>query len=185
MDNAKNLKFQPKGWDRSGLPGWTYHSSALLDLEIEICKTNWQVASHISDIPNIGDFKTFDLCGERAIILRDTNFEIKAFHNICRHRGSRLGTNDQGKCKNGLICPFHGWVYNLDGTLRGASQPKSFTPLDKNPFSLRPVEYELWHGFVFVRFQHGHHPSVKELVNTYEREESGYQLYHQIHTEEY
>ena len=43
MDNAKNLKFPPKGWDRSGLPGWTYHSSALLDLEIEIFKTHWQL----------------------------------------------------------------------------------------------------------------------------------------------
>ena len=84
MDNNKDLKFPPKGWDRSGLPGWTYNSSALLDLEIEIFKTHWQVACHISDIPNIGDFKTFDLCGERAIILRDTNFEIG--RASCRER---------------------------------------------------------------------------------------------------
>ena len=183
MDNAKNLKRPPKGWDRSGLPGWTYHSSALLNLEIEMFKTHWQVACHISDIPNIGNFKTFDLCGERAIILRDTNFDVKAFHNICRHRGSRLVTKDQGTCKNALICPFHGWVYNLDGTLRGASQPKSFPPLDKNEFSLRTVEHEIWNGFVFVRFKKGPQPSVKELLNKYEAEASGYKMSEQIPTD--
>ena len=153
MSEDVNKNSPPKNWDRSGLPGWTYHSHALLELEIEIFKTHWQIACHVSDVPNAGDFKTFDLCGERAIIIRDSNSKIKAFHNICRHRGSRLVTQDQGTCKNALICPFHGWVYNLDGTLRGAARPDTFPALDKDEFALRTVEHEIWNGFVFYRFK--------------------------------
>ena len=183
MSNDVKRKGPPENWDRSGLPGWTYHSSALLDMEIEIFKTHWQVACHISDIPNAGDFKTFDLCGERAIILRDSDQGVRAFHNICRHRGSRLVANDPGTCKNALICPFHGWVYNLDGTLRGAAQPKSFPPLDKDEFALRTVEHEVWNGFVFVRFKDGPQPSVKELLGRYEEEAAGYKMADQVPTD--
>jgi phenylpropionate dioxygenase-like ring-hydroxylating dioxygenase large terminal subunit len=183
MSDDVKRRSPPENWDRSGLPGWTYHSPALLDLEIEIFKTHWQVACHISDIPNAGDFKTFDLCGERAIILRDSNLGVRAFHNICRHRGSRLVATDQGTCKNALICPFHGWVYNLDGTLRGAAQPTSFPTLDKDEFALRTVEHEVWNGFVFVRFKEGPQPSVKELLGRYEEEAAGYNMAEQVPTD--
>ncbi len=81
----------PKDWDRKGLPGWSYHSPALLELEKEqLFKTHWQIACHVSDIPESGNYYTFDLCNERAIIVRGKKGEVKAFHNICRHRGSRV-----------------------------------------------------------------------------------------------
>jgi len=79
MSEDVNKNSPPKNWDRSGLPGWTYHSPTLLELEIEIFKTHWQIACHVSDVPNAGDFKTFDLCGERAIIIRDSKFEDQSF----------------------------------------------------------------------------------------------------------
>lgn len=142
----------PAEWDRKGLPGWCYHSPALLELEKEhLFKTHWQIACHVSDVPNIGSFQTFDLCDERALILRNPEGEVRAFYNICRHRGSRLVAKDQGECPGALICPFHGWVYNLDGTLRGAARPDSYPPMDKNEFALRPIETEIWHGFVLDR----------------------------------
>jgi phenylpropionate dioxygenase-like ring-hydroxylating dioxygenase large terminal subunit len=183
MTQNSTRKNPPKDWDRSGLPGWSYHSEALLELETEIFKTHWQIACHISDIPDAGNFQTFDLCGERAIILRGSDMEVRAFHNICRHRGSRLVTTDQGKCKNALICPFHGWVYNLDGTLRGAAQPESFPALDKDEFALRTVEHEIWNGFVFVRFKDGPQPSVKELLEQCEAEVSRYDIQDQVPTD--
>lgn len=183
MTKDANKNSPPKNWDRSGLPGWSYHSPALLEMEIEIFKTHWQIACHISDVPNVGDFKTFDLCGERAIIIRGSSLEIKAFHNICRHRGSRLVTKDQGTCKNALICPFHGWVYNLDGTLRGAARPDTFPALDKDEFALRTVEHEVWNGFVFVRFKQGPQPSVKELLSCYEKEATSYNISNQVPTD--
>ncbi len=83
---------------------------------------------------------------------------------------------DNGICKNALVCPFHGWVYNLDGTLRGAARPDSFPELDKHKFGLRTIDFEIWNGFVFVRFKKGPQPAVKELLEPFAREAAGYNM---------
>ena len=137
----------PNDWDRRGLPGWAYHSDALLELEKEhVFRNHWQIVGHVSDVPEPGDYLTMDVVGERALIVRGKDGEVRAFHNICRHRGSRVVADNQGNCKNALVCPFHGWVYNLDGTLRGAARPRSFPDLDKTEFGLVPLELEIWNG---------------------------------------
>jgi len=165
----------PNDWDRSGLPGWCYHSPALLELEKQhIFREHWQVACHISDVPEPGNYLALDVFGERALILRGQDGAVRAFHNICRHRGSRLVADEKGECRNALVCPFHGWVYNLDGTLRGAARPRSFPPLDKNEFALKTLECEVWQGFVFIRFAPGPQPSVAELMKPFEEELSHY-----------
>lgn len=174
----------PNDWDRRGLPGWCYHSDELLKLEKEeVFKTHWQIVCHVSDIPNEGDFQTFDLCGERAIVIRYGQDDIRAFHNTCRHRGSRLVPKENGNCPKALICPFHGWVYNLDGTLRGAARPESYPPLDKNEFALRHLEHEVWNGFVFIRFKPGPQPSVAELLGPFSEEASSYRMETQVPTD--
>ncbi len=83
-------------------------------------------------------------------------------------------TEEQGHCKNALVCPFHGWVYNLDGTLRGAARPKSFPDLDKQEFGLQPLETEIWKGFVFIRFKQGPQPSIREVMMPHEAEMNHY-----------
>ena len=105
-----------------------------------------------------------DVVGERALVVRGKDGEVRAFHNICRHRGSRVVADNQGNCKNALVCPFHGWVYNLDGTLRGAARPRSFPDLDKTEFGLAPLETEIWNGLIFIRFRKGPQPSVADLM---------------------
>ncbi|MEM9736595.1 MAG: aromatic ring-hydroxylating dioxygenase subunit alpha [Pseudomonadota bacterium] len=155
----------PAEWDRRGLPAWTYHSDALTVLEkTRIFRTHWQIAGHVSDVAKPGDFLTLDMVGERALIVRGRDGEVRAFHNICRHRGSRVVAEDQGNCRNALVCPFHGWVYNLDGTLRGAARPDTFPPLDRVEDGLMPLECEIWQGLIFVRFETGPQPSVAELL---------------------
>ena len=62
---------------------------------------------------------TLDLAGERAIAVRGKDGQVRCFHNVCRHRGSRVVADERGRCKSALVCPFHGWAYNLDGTLQG------------------------------------------------------------------
>ena len=177
MDQRTRDVNVPAEWDRRGLPGWCYHSPALLALEKEkLFKTHWQIACHVSDVPNPGSFQSFDVCDERALILRDKDGDIRAFHNICRHRGSRLVAQEHGECPNALICPFHGWVYNLDGTLRGPARPESYPPLDKHAFGLRPIEMEVWHGFIFVRFNPGPQPSVAELMAPFTDEIAAYRV---------
>jgi phenylpropionate dioxygenase-like ring-hydroxylating dioxygenase large terminal subunit len=167
----------PNNWDRRGLPGWNYHNAALLDLEKEhLFRNHWQIVGHVSDVPNAGEYMTMDVVGERALVVRGKDGVVRAFHNICRHRGSRVVAENQGACKNALVCPFHGWVYNLDGTLRGAARPKSFPDLDKTEFGLVPLELEIWMGLVFVRFRWGPQPSVAELMQPVEAEIAHYRI---------
>jgi phenylpropionate dioxygenase-like ring-hydroxylating dioxygenase large terminal subunit len=155
----------PVDWDRSGLPAWTYRSQALLDLEREhVFLNHWQIVGHVADIPAPGDFLTLDLLGERAVVVRGTDGEVRGFLNLCRHRGSRVVAAERGHCRNALVCPFHGWVYNLDGTLRGAAQPGSFPALDRHAFGLRPVETGVWMGFIFVRFLPGPQGSLDAFL---------------------
>ena len=110
------------------------------------------------------------------LIVRGKDGEVRAFHNICRHRGSRVVADDQGNCKNALVCPFHGWVYNLDGTLRGAARPRSFPDLDKTEFGLMPLELEIWNGLIFIRFRKGPQPSVAELMEPVAEELAHYKF---------
>ncbi len=152
-------------WDRSGLPAWCYSSPAFLELEREhLFRTHWQVIGHVSDMPEKGDYLSLDVAGERALVVRGADGEIRGFHNMCRHRGSRVVTEEAGNCRNALVCPFHGWVYNLDGTLRGPARPRSFPELDKNKFGLVPIDIEVWMGLIFFRFEKGNQPSVASLL---------------------
>jgi phenylpropionate dioxygenase-like ring-hydroxylating dioxygenase large terminal subunit len=158
----------PENWDRRGLPAWTYRSAAMLELEKrEIFHTHWQIAGHISDLPEPGDYLALDIGEERALVVKGEDGVIRAFNNLCRHRGARVVADTHGHCKNALVCPFHGWVYNLDGTLRGPARPKSFGDLDRSQFGLKPIEIEIWLGFIFIRFRPGPQPPVAELLALY------------------
>ncbi len=166
----------PNDWDRRGLPAWTYHSEALFALEREnVFLTHWQIAGHVNDIPAPGDWLAFDLMGERAVLMRGQDGVVRAFHNLCRHRGSRVVDGEKGHCNGAVVCPFHGWVYNLDGTLRGAAVPTSFgDSVDKARFGLKPIEMEDFHGFLFIRFKPGPQPEVARLLAPYAADFAAY-----------
>ena len=174
-DIRRNLAI-PENWDRRGLPSWTYHNEYLLKIEEEeLFHKHWQLICHQSDISGIGDFITFDICKERILIVRDKDKKINAFFNLCRHRGSRVIPDKEGSC-SAIVCPFHGWVYNLDGSLRGVSKPSSFPSLDKKKFGLKKVECEVWKGFVFIRLSKGPQPCVKTLMSPFSKELSYYKI---------
>ena len=158
-------------WDRRGLPAAAYHSEEIFALEQErLFRRHWQIAGHLSDIPEPGDYITLDIAGERALVIRGHDGVPRAFHNICRHRGTRVATGEAGRCNKALICPFHGWAYNLDGTLRGVAERSSFPPLDPSEWGLKPVEMEIWRGLIFLRFEASAQPSVAALMAPYAAE---------------
>jgi phenylpropionate dioxygenase-like ring-hydroxylating dioxygenase large terminal subunit len=167
----------PANWDRRGLPGWTYFNAELLELEKEeLFRKRWQLACHVNDIPAPGDYTTLDVAEERALILRGRDGQVRAFHNLCRHRGSRVVADARGHCKSALICPYHGWAYNLDGTLRGVAELRSLPPLDPVAWGLKPVEIEIWHGLVFIRFKPSDQPPVARIMARFEPEIAPYQV---------
>lgn len=165
-------------WDRSGLPGWTYFSEELHELEREeVFRKMWQLVCHANDVPETGDFMTLDIAGERGFVVRGSDGQVRAFHNLCRHRGSRVLAEEQGSCGSVITCPFHGWSYNLDGSLRGMAVRNSFPgDVDKAQFSLKPLEMEIWKGFVFVRFKPSEQASVAELLSGFDEETAHYNL---------
>lgn len=167
----------PNPEDRLGLPGWTYFNEELFELETEtLFRRHWQLVCHSNDIAEKGQFITFDLVGERALIIRGKDGVIRAFHNLCRHRGSRVVTEESGICKQAIVCPFHGWSFNLDGSLRSPARPRTLPDLDPVEWGLKPIECEIWHGFIFIRFKPGHQPSVKEIMAPHDALIEPYQL---------
>jgi phenylpropionate dioxygenase-like ring-hydroxylating dioxygenase large terminal subunit len=167
----------PHDWDRKGLPAWAYHSKALFALEREkLFLTHWQIVGHVSNLPNTGDWLTHDMLGERAIIMRGKDGMVRAFHNLCRHRGARVVDGTSGHCKGAIVCPFHGWVYNLDGTLRGAAQPNSFGEMKREDFGLKPIELQIFHGFLFIRFAPGPQPDIATLFAPFDADFAAYGL---------
>ncbi|MFT5502909.1 MAG: phenylpropionate dioxygenase-like ring-hydroxylating dioxygenase large terminal subunit [Gammaproteobacteria bacterium] len=162
--------------NRTGLPPWTYNNAELTELETrEIFLKNWTWAGHISDLPEPGHYKCIDIAGEKAILVRGEDNKIRAFHNYCRHRGARLVRDDQGKCGNSLICPFHGWSYHLDGRLKNIPRPDSFPDIDQNTMGLKSLDCEIWHGMIFLRFA-GDGPSIHEVFSDAEEEISLYNI---------
>ena len=174
----------PKDWDRSGLPGWAYFSQELFDLECEtLFKTHWQFVCHVNEAADIGAYVTFDVAGERALVIRGHDGILRAFHNLCRHRGSRIVPDARGVCNKAMVCPYHGWAYNLDGGLRGIANRDTFPPMQAEKWGLKPLEMEIWNGLVFIRFQTGPQPAVAEILARFDDEIVPYDLANMVPTD--
>jgi phenylpropionate dioxygenase-like ring-hydroxylating dioxygenase large terminal subunit len=132
------------------LPAWVYNHPALTRLEQQrILMPSWQIVCHVNSIPKAGDYETFDLGPESVVVLRDRDGSIRAFHNVCRHRGARL-LDGAGNCPATITCPYHGWTYRHDGGLIGMPVRESFPGLDRAEHGLRTVRTDIAFGFVFV-----------------------------------
>ncbi|MEJ0059793.1 MAG: aromatic ring-hydroxylating dioxygenase subunit alpha [Terricaulis sp.] len=158
------------------LPAWLYTDPRFFDLEREkIFSAAWHIVGHINDAPNAGDYVTLDILGERVITLRGDDGVLRSFHNVCRHRASKLVTEPKGSCGKRLVCPYHAWSYGLDGKLAAVPKWQGLGALDLASNGLAPVEQEIFQGFVFVRFEKGL-PSVAEMMAPYADELAEYEL---------
>ncbi len=147
------------------LPPWTYQSDSFLQLEIDyLFKRNWLLAGHISDVSKPGDYLTFDAFDEQVLVIRDRAGELNAFFNLCQHRGGRILDQSTGHCKGAMTCPFHGWSYDLNGKLLNVPRADTFKASDITSVSLRPVDMEIWMGFIFIRLQAGCQSVAEQLA---------------------
>ena len=140
----------PPGVTPHSLPAWVYNHPEMTRLEYErILKPSWQIACHISQIPESGDYVTFELGSDSVIVLREGGGGIRALRNVCRHRGTRL-LEGSGRCLGRITCPYHGWTYRYDGSLLATPARDSFPNLDLREHSLAAVHLEVALGFVWV-----------------------------------
>jgi carnitine monooxygenase subunit len=149
------------------LPGWVYHDPAFFKVEMDrVIRPSWQIVCHSNDIPNAGDWHSLELLGESIIVLRGEDGAERAFHNVCRHRASRIVDGSSG-CVKKLVCPYHGWAYETDGRLSGVPGKADYPGLEIGRLGLNSVELEVWHGFIFIRLE-GSGPSVADMMAPYE-----------------
>ena len=136
-------------------PGWAldqrfYTDPEIYQLELDrIVTRNWILAGHASQIPDAGDYLVFSLENESAIIVRGKDGRIRAFANVCRHRGSLVCLENHGNTSK-FECPYHGWTYDLDGKLIAARSMQG--GFNKEEYGLHPVSLKLLGGLVFVCF---------------------------------
>jgi phenylpropionate dioxygenase-like ring-hydroxylating dioxygenase large terminal subunit len=125
-----------------------YNSPAAFRRDVErLFLRHWILAGHASLAPDPGDYFLHEMAGESVIVLRGNDGALRAFANVCRHRGSRICLSEQGHASV-LVCPYHAWAYNLDGSLRSARHmPAGF---DRRRFGLKPVACEVIEGLVFL-----------------------------------
>jgi phenylpropionate dioxygenase-like ring-hydroxylating dioxygenase large terminal subunit len=159
------------------LPAWTYTSNEFFELEknsLFLC--NWQVICHTSNIPNIGDYFTLNLFHERILVIKGNDNVIRAFHNVCSHRATKLIDKNSGNCKKRISCPYHAWGYDLQGSLIKVPHQDEFKELDKSQHGLKPIEMEIFQGFIFVKLISTDGPSVANQFNPYLEEIKPYRF---------
>ncbi len=152
------------------LDALTYRDPAFFDAERrELFGRAWHVVCHGNDIPLAGDYHTLDMLGEKFVAVRGADGVVRSFHNVCRHRASRLADGERGNCGHRLVCPYHAWSYGLDGSLKNVPAWQEFKGLDLSRHGLVALEQEIWRGFVFVRTRAGW-PSVAQMMAPYDAE---------------
>ena len=143
------------------LPSSWYTSAQVFALEKEriFCR-EWLCVARAEELAEPGAFRVLEVLGESILLVRNREGQLRAFYNVCRHRGSRLCREPPaagaaavlggGLTGGRITCPYHRWTYDLDGRLIGAPYLTGEPGFDKALFSLYPVGLECWGGFVFV-----------------------------------
>jgi Rieske 2Fe-2S family protein len=111
----------------------------------------WQMACRLEEIPEAGDFAEYEILDQSVIVIRTDDLGVRAFQNVCRHRGVRLAQG-RGSRRGGFVCPFHGWCYGPDGHNTRVTQPGAFSEhnLQTPDLDLTPVRCEAWGGCAWI-----------------------------------
>ena len=135
----------------STLPGRYYYDPAIYALEQErIFSQMWVCVGRADALPDPGSYQLATIGRESIIIIRNRDGVLRAFFNVCRHRGARLCTAASGQLKGSIQCRYHAWTYGLDGRLIGAPNVLNDTQFDRTSYGLLPVALEVWEGFVWL-----------------------------------
>ena len=133
----------------SAMPKSVYTSPAFLEQELaHIFRKDWLCAGRADALAAPGDYLTMQIAGEPIIVLRDHNGTLRGMSNVCRHRMSTL-LEGRGQVR-AIVCPYHAWTYNLDGTLRGAPAMAANEAFCKDHIALPQVRVENWLGWIMV-----------------------------------
>jgi phenylpropionate dioxygenase-like ring-hydroxylating dioxygenase large terminal subunit len=162
MSTERN--FHEQSWDTkpdAPLKPWTYTNPEFFELDYDaFFLRRWQFVGHVNDVREAGDYISHDIGRDNVFVIRGKDDQLRAFKNVCRHRASRI-LEGQGSCPGVIRCPYHGWTYQMDGSLMAIPQDEHFPDIDRSQLGLHEIQLEDFHGLLFVRVQ-GDGPSVAE-----------------------
>ncbi|MEZ5742997.1 MAG: aromatic ring-hydroxylating dioxygenase subunit alpha [Sphingomonadaceae bacterium] len=140
-----------------------YYDPEFFRLENEKMWPNvWQFAAREEDLPEPGDYVTYENAGRSYLLVRQQDGSLKAFHNVCLHRGRKLKT-DSGN-EDQFVCPFHGFAWNTDGSLRDIPCRWDFGHLSDEKLQLPEASLAQWGGYIFVR-DNPEGPTIEEFLD--------------------
>lgn len=132
------------------IPSSWYVDPRVAQLESEaVFARNWQAVGRANQAAEPGQFFTTDVAGERIVVVRSADRELRAFYNVCRHHAAAVVTEAEGHAAN-FRCPYHGWTYGTDGTLKGMPDFDGVCNFDRGKNGLVPVRVATWEKFIFV-----------------------------------
>jgi len=125
----------------------------------------WVMAGREEEVPAPRDYKVVRIGTQSIVVVRDLEGRLQAFHNTCRHRGSILCTEEQGRLPGrSIVCPYHTWTYSLDGQLIGTPRQMESADFDKAAYPLFKVALETWGGFIFVNLAGENAPPLHDAL---------------------
>ena len=133
------------------------------DEQREIFHRSWMFIGHVSELWDAGDYITAEFAGQRIYVIRTDSGDLKAFFNVCQHRGHSLLTG-KGTAKTLIVCPYHAWSYDRDGALIAANNCDHVAGFEKREFDLPAVAVDTFAGFVFVNLD----PEALPMAEMYE-----------------
>ena len=137
------------------LPKRTYHDPAVFEWErANILRTDWVLVGREEDVAEPGSFRRLELDGEDVILVRGRDNQVRAFYNVCRHRGTAVEERECGKAVR-FQCPYHAWIYDLDGRLVRAKHTEDLEDFSFEGSGLTAIHTATWQGFVFCSLAEG------------------------------
>ena len=166
MDTKPRSWTQRAGLDTGPVPLESYRSPEFFAIERDrIFARSWLVMGRQEELPEAHSFlvKEVEICGVSVLITRNEKGEIRAFHNVCSHRGNLVVTEPVGR-RRVHVCRYHGWAYGSGGELRGVSDEGCFFDIDKAEHGLTPIATEVWNGWIFINLQREPEVSLQEFL---------------------
>ena len=134
----------------STIPAAWYFDARIAQLERDsVFASNWQVVGRLDQVKEPGQFLTIDVNGEPLLVVRSDDGQLRAFYNVCRHHAAAVATESAG-CAKQFRCPYHGWTYGNDGSLKGMVEFEGVCNFDRRDNGLVPIRVGSWENFVFV-----------------------------------
>ncbi len=132
------------------IPGPWYVDARIAELEAKtVFSKTWQMVGRVEQVEKPGQFVTANIAGEPIVAVRGNDGVLRGFYNVCRHHAAAVVTEACGQASI-LHCPYHGWNYGLDGSLKGMPEFDGVRDFDRQKNGLVPVKAEVWEKFVFV-----------------------------------